>query len=197
MVEDFVDAIFPLVRESLYVETLHPKVIKRNHSKHTHMLSLSLSHTHTHIQTHQDVYYWCKKIKSYPNHCCHIGEMILLKDQTAKMFTNNVCQSQTLTCMLEFAYRFWKGNRNLNKLGFTIYRYETLSSRGEREIWNQQPLLHEAGSLTLGFFRIFKFKTFQIRRAFRPCWIISEVLASIINPTLNINSMRKGLTEKE
>nr|POF19849.1 general transcription factor 3c polypeptide 3 [Quercus suber] len=26
MVEDFVDAIFPLVRESLYVETLHPKV---------------------------------------------------------------------------------------------------------------------------------------------------------------------------
>ena len=82
MVEEFVDAIFPLVRESLYVETLHPKVIMRNHSKHTHVLSLSLSlsHTHTHIQTHQDVYYWCKKIKSYPNHCCHVGEMILLKD---------------------------------------------------------------------------------------------------------------------
>lgn len=27
MLQDFVDAIFPLVRESLYVETLHPKVI--------------------------------------------------------------------------------------------------------------------------------------------------------------------------
>ena len=53
MVEDFVDAIFPLVRESLYVETLHPKVIKRNHSKHTHMLSLSLTHTQTHTHTYR------------------------------------------------------------------------------------------------------------------------------------------------
>lgn len=32
MLEDFVDAVFPLVRESLYVETLHPKVIMRHQS---------------------------------------------------------------------------------------------------------------------------------------------------------------------